>query len=383
MNASSKFYGERLTEARIARGLTQLEVSELSGISRQSLSNYEKNKQTPQGEALGSLVRSLNIPATYLQKPLSPQSPDPIYFRSKANLAQKEWNKAKVKLSWFEDFYSYLNEVVNFVPANIPLHLDISNRYKSVTDDEIEDIAIAVREYWELGLGPISDLTLLMENNGIIIINMPLNVKAEDAFSQWQSNNEVPVVVMVAEDGRNCRDRFSLAHELGHLILHRKVSDPFTDLKLIEHQANRFASSFLMPARSYLNEFRYPSLDIFTILKERWKTSIQAQLYRCKDLGILSEGAYKNFQINISKRRWRNKEPLDDVIPPERPKVTKKVIDLIRNELHITLEDIAATLSLPMNDLATFCGFEYEPEREEVKQPKIRTGSKVLAFKKN
>ena len=86
-------------------------------------------------------------------------------------------------------------------------------------------------------------------------------VKAEDAFSQWQLEKSIPVAVMVAEKPSACRDRFSLAHELGHIVLHRSVSVDEENIDIIEEQANQFASSFLLPAQSYLREFRYPSLD--------------------------------------------------------------------------------------------------------------------------
>ncbi|CAK7045913.1 MAG: hypothetical protein DELT_00821 [Desulfovibrio sp.] len=379
---SPLFVGKRLADARVARGFTMTQLANFTGIKKQSISNYENGKQTPKADALAALTDRLGISLAFLQKDAPTASTAPIFFRSLAGLAKREWAKAEVQLAWFEEIYTYLDEHINFVPPNIPRHFDISTRLNKVTRDEIEEIAYAVRSYWELGLGPISNMTRLLENNGVLIVRMPLDVKEEDAFSQWQRDNTVPVIVSVAESPSACRDRFSLAHELGHLVLHSKVTLKQETLSVIEAQANQFASAFLLPAASYLREFRYPSLEILKVLKEKWKASIKSQVYRCKELRVITEQSSRNFYLNMAKRKWIRSEPLDDVIPPERPKVIKESLALLELNANITLDDIARETTISPIDIAMLFGIERKEEKQEQALPTIKSSARVLQFRK-
>lgn len=382
MEPNRQFNGTRLREAREVRQLTITELAAKSGIIKQSISYYEKGQQNPGIDNMISLANALSVPISFFYKETNTSPKQPIFFRSRKGLAQKEWARAEIKLSWFEDILTYLNDVINFVPQNIPEKFNVGSRLASVTRDEIEHIAVECRKYWGLGLGPISHVTKLMENNGVVVIKMPLNVKAEDAFSQWQLEKSIPVAVMVAEKPSACRDRFSLAHELGHLILHRSVSVDEENIDIIEEQANQFASSFLLPAQSYLREFRYPSLDSLKILKHRWKVSIKAQVYRCKELGAISSTTARNLYMNMGKRGWATTEPLDDVIPIEEPLVLTKVLDLLSDQANISLFDIASMLDMSEEDVAALCGVSLPKAVQEDATPTLKKKSaKVIPFK--
>ena len=387
MNKSSEvpvsplFVGKRLTDARVARGFTMTQLANFTGIKKQSISNYENGKQTPKADALAALTDRLGISLAFLQKDTPPVSTSPIFFRSLTGLAKREWAKAEVQLAWFEEIYTYLDEHINFVSPNIPRQFDITTRLNKVTREEIEEIAYAVRSYWGLGLGPISNMTRLLENNGVLIIKMPLDVKEEDAFSQWQQNNTVPVIALVAESPSTCRDRFSLAHELGHLVLHSNIILKQENLPVIETQANQFASAFLLPAASYLREFRYPSLEILKVLKEKWKASIKSQVYRCKELRVITEQSSRNFYLNMAKRKWIKSEPLDETILPEMPKIIKESLKLLEKDANITLDDIARETTISPNDIAMLFGIERKESKQEYTLPTIKNSARVLQFR--
>ncbi len=378
------FNGTMLAEARMARGLTQSQLAEISGVTKQSISNYENGKQSPRLASIERLASSLNVPSTSFYAKHNSKENAPIYFRSLTKLTKKEREKAQIKLTWLARLLEYYEKFLEIPAVNIPKELDISHLYKSISDGEIEEIASKCRKSFGIGDGPISNVTMLMENNGIIIVEMPLDIKEEDAFSRWMLEASRPVAVLVSSKPSACRARFSLAHELGHLVMHRQIHPTKENLKEIERQANIFASAFLLPAHSYVRDFSYPSLDVLRLLKEKWKVSIQAQVIRCFQLGLISEISKRNFFINISKRKWRSKEPLDDTIPFEQPKILKESTRLLCTEGGVTFNDISHETLLSLGDIAQLTGVSFDEEYiSKTKKPKLKeieTKNNVINF---
>src|SRR5689334_686467 len=138
-----------------------------------------------------------------------------------------------------------------------------------------------------------------------------------DAFSTWQDGR--PFIFLADDKKCAVRSRFDAAHELGHMILHRhltqdEIEDPDT-LNRIEHEANRFAAAFLLPAKTFISEIYSSNLKQFLDLKKRWKVAIGAMIYRCKDLGVFDERLHVNLRKQMSFQGWVRHEPLDDEIP--------------------------------------------------------------------
>jgi Zn-dependent peptidase ImmA (M78 family) len=159
----------------------------------------------------------------------------------------------------------------------------------SYTGDEFDTIAESCRSRWGLGLGPISNVLALLESKGITVCRYELAGERVEAFSYW--NGARPFIFMASEKEASARARFDLAHELGHLILHRWVENEELEnpkvLKRIENEADRFAAAFLLPRRSFPNEVYTARLEAFINLKRRWIVSVQAMVYRCRDLGLI------------------------------------------------------------------------------------------------
>ena len=183
----------------------------------------------------------------------------------------------------------------------------------------------------ESWLGPISSVVSLLEANGITVCRCGIEGETVEAFSFWNGNR--PFVVLASEKTAAARSRFDAAHELGHLILHRWIgADELEDpkiLKLIEREADRFASAFLLPRKSFPSEIFTTRLDAFVSLKKRWRVSIQAMVYRCKQLGVFDEDQVTNLYKQISARRWRTHEPLDDELPLEQPRRLQRAIEMV------------------------------------------------------
>lgn len=215
-----------------------------------------------------------------------------------------------------------------------------------------------------LGFGPISNVLALLENKGISVCRYELDGEKVEAFSFW--NGARPFIFMASEKECGVRARFDLAHELGHLILHKWVEERELEnrdtLKRIEREADRFAGAFLLPQRSFQNEIYTARLDAFIALKRRWRVSIQAMIYRCSDLGLFDSDQVLNLRKQISFRKWRSKEPLDDpsIIPVEQPKLLRRAIELIIQGNRKRPDEIVDDLALNPRLIEAFYGL---PER--------------------
>ena len=185
--------------------------------------------------------------------------------------------------------------------------------------EEIESIALAVREHWELDLSPISNLQLTLEENGIVITGFDTVDRKIDAFSQRTLIDGGNVFFIAVAQGEKPKGRifFDMAHELGHILLHpwSESLDLISkeEFKSRENQANRFASAFLLPKESFLQEIQaYPTdLNYYLHLKKRWHCSMQAMIYRAHQLKAITDNQYQYMMRQVSKKGWRTNEPGD------------------------------------------------------------------------
>jgi len=250
---------------------------------------------------------------------------------------------------------------------------------QALTDKEIEAIALSVREKLGLGTQPITNLVRTLEKAGIAILRYAslANVKM-DGLSQHTELGRPLCAIIARDEPSRVREYFSLAHELGHIVLHSQVStqryDALADAKILEDQANRFASSFLLPAQAFLNDLMAPTLGYFEFLKRKWHVSIAAMIRRCYDLEQIDRAAYASLNVRLSQKRWRTKEPLDDVLEIEKPILLEQIFRTLSEREGISGARVAQELSLNPRDLASISGlpltFFLEPEHDE----------KVLSF---
>jgi Zn-dependent peptidase ImmA (M78 family)/transcriptional regulator with XRE-family HTH domain len=322
-------YGERIKEAREIKGYSQTTLAELIGVQRQSVSAYEKGRIKPSSDNLIAIASATQFPLSFFlnERPRGDRKRTaPISFRRLESATKTARLQAEQYENILVDIYCYLKNYLDFFNPNIPLMDSID--FQTVTEEQIEGIAIKVRRAWGLGDGPIQHITRLLENNGIIIAPVKLS-QTMDAFSTWHHDRPI---IMMSDTKRSCsRRRFNLAHELGHLVLHSLVDeDDFEKSEIrerMERQANRFAGAFLFPLKSINNEFFSCSIPALVKLKERWKVSVAAIAYRLHYLGLINTNQKKYIMIQLGSNR--KNEPLDDKIPMEDPVVIKKAFDVL------------------------------------------------------
>lgn len=384
------FRGERLREAREARGLNGVALAELLGVTRQTVSQYEHNRVSPGPAVMEAITSVLRLPPEFFSFDASWIKPRPRFMRSMATTAAGARLRAARRFEWLVAISRHAETFVKLPQPNIP-KLDVPSQLDDITDEFIEGAAEAVRRHWKLGDGPVSNITWLLENNGVVIGQSRLWADKLDALSDWDDERGARPYFVLGLDKRSAvRSRFDAAHELAHIILHQSVdrSQIFKNqamFKVVEKQAHRFAGAFMLPAGSFESDFYIPTLDALLALKPKWKASIAMMATRSGQLGLLSEEQTRFFYINIGRRKWRDREPLDDTLPPEQPRLLKRSIELIVESGVQTREQILNAVPIASADIEEMAnlGTGYLTQIPELVTLRAQADtSKVIEFKK-
>lgn len=354
---------ERLSEGRIAARLTQTELASRVGVSRQAISYYEVGDKKPEPATLRRIADELSLPIGFFTR-----ESRPVFGRLSANFYRKTGPDTKrrnqacdVYASWLSSFAFAFDRAVNFPPVALPSFEPESDFY---TEDELEDAAEDTREFFGLGLGPISNALRLIEARGVIVARYKISGEKIEAFSFWSGSR--PFIFLASEKESGARARYDACHELAHLVLHRGIGREEIEnketLKRIEKEADRFAGAFLLPKKSFPNEVYSSRVESFVDLKSRWKVSIQAMIYRCKNLGIFDDRQVTNAYKQISYKKWRTTEPLDKgqgAIPIEEPVLLNKIARLVFERGVMSKDEIRSGLDLSDSDMEKFCGISF------------------------
>lgn len=358
-SGSRRIVPSRLRDARVAKGLNQSELASIVGVSRQAVSAFEQGEKGPDTDTMMGISASLGQSISYFVNEDAPTFGETStqFMRAFGAETKRRNLKCEVLGKWFSQTSRYFFDLIKFPDVKISsgTPVSVSGRY---TPDEIEEAAEACRVLWGLGLGPISNVLGLLESNGIIICRSEFEDENIEAFSFW--NGPRPFIFLASRKDSAVRARFDAAHELGHLVLHRwigpeELEDPKT-LKLIEAEANRFSGAFLMPRQSFQNEIFTTRLDAFVDLKKRWKVAIQAMVYRCKNLGIFDDDQITNLYKQISFRKWRTNEPLDDQILLEKPQLLQRAAEIVLNSGKRMPDQIVNELCLNATTISALIG---------------------------
>jgi Zn-dependent peptidase ImmA (M78 family)/DNA-binding XRE family transcriptional regulator len=353
------FIGARLREAREARGLTAISLAELLGVSRQAVSQYENDLQTPHPEVMRKIEQTLNLPVQFFWRPVAEPRKRKIFYRSMSAATKAARERAERRYEWLEEIVSFIREYLELPKVNFPV-FDVPENPNLISHEMIEDLAIQARRFWKMGDGTISNVVWLAENNGAIVTRTALGADTLDAFSEWNEAVDTPYIILGAEKNVAARSRFDIAHEIGHLVLHRRIDrnriSKTSDFRLIENQAHRFAGAFLLPATAFSNDFSAPTLDALQALKSKWNVSIQMMLHRAQDLHLISTEQAQRLWINRTRRGWRLVEPLDDVLPVEQPRLLQRSFELLINEQVVTRSEIVSELPYAVMDIEELSG---------------------------
>lgn len=358
------FNPRQLTSARVARGITIKDLAEKSDVSRQAVSGYESGKATPKIDTMLRIAASLEFPLDYFyeESTMLPQST--TYFRKRTAATSTARKMQEERLVFAVKVYQKLTNYVNIPDVLLPesLNLDVHE----ISDELIDEKAMELRKVWQLdSISPIDNIISLAEKNGIIVVEANMSNDKLDAVSRWYKDR--PFVMLTDNSESAVRRRFNVAHELGHIILHSGIESYDHDnieTKEIERQAHLFASKFLMPDKAFMTSLLSTSLDYYVELKSYWKVSIQAMVSKTYYLKLINEDRRLYLNKQISFKKWRKREPLDDVIKIERPSLNKKVFQMIINNNVKTKRELISEFNLPLDELSKIIGIEFDSKKK-------------------
>lgn len=296
--------GARLKQARMLAGMTQQQLADAVkevgfSITKQAISKYETGKSFPSARFMLLASGVLDVPSSYLF-----HQPE-IEVRWSAFRRQSRFGKTKQEAlkAYAADLAELQVELHSLLYPNAPAALPEPVPVRRF--EEAEARANHLRKKWKVGDRPLDNLVQTAEDKGMIVIGWDDESGEFDGLSGWCGNYPVTVI----NQNRSAdRIRFTLAHEIGHLVM--DTSNAVEDKEKLAH---RFAAAFLVPAEHALRELgnNRPELSWRELktLKRKYGMSMAAWLGRARDLNIINDHTYKNQYIDLSKRGWRKDEP--------------------------------------------------------------------------
>lgn len=337
--------GERLQRARKGAGLGLRALAEQAELSHTTISKFENELQTPSSAQLIKLAKILGVRTEYFFRPQTLKI-EGIEFRKKSTLPQKCLDKIEADIldqaeRWHEMLNLYPQPPIPVFAAPVGLPEQINHA------EDIETMAEAVRESWNLGLSCIPDMVDILESQGILVISS--TVDSDQKFDGLAGTvNGMPLIVIGAHWPGD-RQRFTLAHELGHLLLKGRLTEPL--LTEEENLCNRFAGAFLLPKQTlieHLGNNRH-KLDVneLYMLKQAFGLSMQGVLFRALHAEIINQATFQKMYKLFSMKGWRTREP-GEPYPSERTLLFKQLVYRALAEDYFTESKAAELLGLPV-----------------------------------
>lgn len=336
--------GARIEQARRLRGLSQRELADRIDRSKTTVSKYEREITLPDSAKLMDIAEALDIDLSYFLRNPRVGDIEPAYRKFSSMLVKEENAIVERIRDWLERYLeveSILNvDALDFEwPEGVP--------YRVSSMEEVEQAALHLRDAWEIGRDPIENLTERLEDHALRVGS----IEAPDDFDacafEVQVDGGIPVV-MFNEKYPGDRQRFSIAHELGHLVL--EVEGELKE----EKACDRFSGAFLVPRDVFVNdvgeERRRISQRELELLKQKYGVSMQALVYRMKDLGIIRQNYYRRIFQWINKSGYKKEEP-GEPVPREQPRRFERMVQHALAEEYITDRRAAELLDRDADDL--------------------------------
>jgi Zn-dependent peptidase ImmA (M78 family)/DNA-binding XRE family transcriptional regulator len=330
------FQPERLTLARKRRGMNKTRLAKAIHVTLQTISAYERGESEPSREYIERLAATLNFPPSFFYRDMVDAVPvDAASFRKLSRMTASQRDAALAAGTLCVELNRWIEERFDLPPQDLP---DLNPGLISP-----EGAAALVRSRWGLGEAPIDNVLHLAEAHGVRVFSLTNECREIDAFSFWRDG--IPFVCLGTHKSPE-RAVFDLAHEIGHLILHRDDSEPRGRAE--EKQADAFAAHLLMAPSDVLAVApRFPTLNDLINAKTRWRVSVAALNFHMHRLGMISDWHYRELCMDISVM-GRDVEP--NSIPRQHSQVLEQVLRALRAE-GTGRADIAAALDIYQQDL--------------------------------
>lgn len=329
-----------LTVVRESQEMSQTKLAAAAGISQSAVSQIEAGVITPTDDVVERLAGELHCPVSLLQVPLQFQQLPVTFFRRKSRVRVRDVKAIRARVNLYRLRIEILLRAFDLPEARI-LHVDAERDGLSPSE-----AAQRLRVYWNVPPGPIVDLTALIEAYGIIVVPIDFGNDAVDGLSLYEPSDTVPPMIFVNPNFPPDRWRMSLAHELGHIVLHHHLNVPPSNEQL-EDEAFEFAAELLMPKREIAAQLRHVSMHRLASLKVHWRVAMGALLMRAQRLGYITKSRAKPLWIQLRKGGMR--EPVE--IAPEKASTVGSMVAYHTEELGYSIPDLSKLLHQEPDEL--------------------------------
>jgi Zn-dependent peptidase ImmA (M78 family)/DNA-binding XRE family transcriptional regulator len=307
--------GDRLKRAREIKGWTQQELADEVGVTQAAIARIEQNLLPPSDQLQQQLALKLGFPVAFFHQENTIDFPlGSLLFRQHMTLKRRERDQI-LQTAWATYvLYHHMAQKLRLMPLRLP----------RVQDEDIKTTASLVRN--ALGIapdGPVRNLVNRLEKAGVVVLSIPLDIHGHDAFSLW---SERRAVIVLSHGKPGDRQRFTAAHEVGHLVQHYILWGSHAE---VEKEANDFAYELLLPEEVMREVLVKPiTLSSLAELKPRWGVPVKALIERAYQLQVISvdQRKYLHKQIQL---QWKGREPSNLSIEPEKPRALRKMAEML------------------------------------------------------
>lgn len=347
------FSPEMFTTVKESAGLTQTAIAQAVGVSQATVSKIENGFEEPSDEFLRSVADIAGVPAELFDAgdSLLQSSVYDIFHKKRLTLPQKPLKQANASARIVRLQVGKLLRSFDELPGNLRIPSLPIEQYGSA-----DEVAGLVRAVWQMPAGPVADLVELVESTGTPVLLRDLGHEKLRAMSMPSGRNDGGQIIILNNSLPASAQRFSLAHEVGHLVMHDG-----TGSESMEKEADAFASALLMPADSVTPKLRNLKFGDLGILKRHWRVSFAALIYRAHALGVVSERQYRNLNIQLNGLpNGRKREPGE--FPAEAPTLVVRAIEFYLQQGYSIEQLCAMMLTTEMSLRQDYLG-QPVPER--------------------
>jgi Zn-dependent peptidase ImmA (M78 family)/DNA-binding XRE family transcriptional regulator len=359
------FNAYAVTLARRAKGMMQADLAAALDVTQASVSHWERGLRVPEPEMLGQLAAELEVlPLTLVDQSIATTTP---MFRAAGVRRKKDERRIEGR-----------TELARLAASRILEEVEVASSllWPSEEDplgDDPEDAAAALRRVWRIPNGPIADLTTFVESAGAVILRVDFgHPKVEAAYAHPRRDSTRWILVNTYTED-SARYRLTLAHELGHAVLHHWDAFNVPDERGREAQAYRFALALMVPADDFTLDIVHTRRrwDDFLRLRDKWGISAAALARRAHDLKLLDAAAYKSLNIERRSRGHWKQEPGEEVTV-EQPSIFPEAVTVLRDQAGWEGDRFAEVAGLPYGRLADLLPEDFGAEQFTRPQVRLR-----------
>ncbi len=347
----SPLFADRFKSARLRAGLSLQALADKlpNKISRQAIHRYEKGEVMPDSEMLNALAEAMEVRTDYFFREQHVELGEIEYRKLKRMPAKEE---AKI-VELTRDYLTRYLELEGLLDLNTPFECPLPADFGRVsTYEAVNKAAGEVREKWKLGCDPLSNIAELLEDKGIKVVKLEVDM-AFDGLQTWAAGGTVPVIAYnAAKLAKTDRIRFTLLHELAHLLL--EFDEKKVNHKQKEILCHQFASAMLLPQSTIEQELgkhrNRISIEELGNLKRQYGISMQAAIMRARDCNIINEHYTRQLFFYFGQQNWRKDEPVEYIGEEE----SRRFDQLLHRALIEDLISMSKAAALKNQKLAEF-----------------------------